>query len=417
MMRHLLSGRFGRKKGENVAKQPAKGRKAPSQTKKPVQKRQSSSESDSTKKPLVDAIPAEVHVKKAKPEHEASASVPKIEKPKSETPQDKTQPAATPAVSSAPAKQRSGFIPLLLGGLVAGASGFVIAQVQMSQSQSELQSQVAAQADMLSALQAQIETPPTVDLSDIEASQSRMSASVTELIDQVATLDDRLSALEDLPRGEGTASVPALAAYEAEIAELRAQINEMTGIAQAELDTARAEAAAIEENAAAAARAAAGRAALARLQTGMESGASLGAALGDLENALGEPVPDALRAAQDGVPTLASLQEQFPDVARSALATARREGVAGEETSGFGAFLRNQFDVRSVTPQAGTSADAVLSRAEAAVREGRLADTLAEIAALPEVVRAEMSDWLALAEIRAGAVAAVDSLSTSLSDN
>ncbi|MEM9787862.1 MAG: hypothetical protein AAF801_15275, partial [Pseudomonadota bacterium] len=299
----------------------------------------------------------------------------------------------------------------------AGGIGFVAAQAMMPRDDTVLEAQIAEQADAIAAVQAQIDSAPVVDLGSLEAAQSAMAQDITMLIDQVATLDDRLTALENLPRGDGTASVPALATYEAEIEALRAQITEMTGIAQTELDTARAEAAAIEENAAAAARAAAGRAAMARLQTGMESGAPLGAAIGDLEEALGAPAPDALLAAQDGVPTLASLQDQFPDVARAALATARREGVAGEESTGIGAFLRNQFDVRSVTPQEGTSADAVLSRAEAAVRTGRLSDALAEIGALPEVARAEMSEWLALAELRANAIAAVDILSTSLSDS
>ena len=107
----------------------------------------------------------------------------------------------------------------------------------------------------------------------MEAAQSELAANLEGMSAQLADLDARLTALENLPRGEGTASVPALATYEAEIEALRAQIAEMTGIAQSELDTARAEAAAIEENAAAAARAAAGRAALARLRTGMENGA------------------------------------------------------------------------------------------------------------------------------------------------
>lgn len=51
------------------------------------------------------------------------------------------------------------------------------------------------------------------------------------------------------------------------------------------------------------------------------------------------------------------------------------------------------------------------------MRQGRLADALAEIGALPEVARADMSDWLAQAEMRADAIAAVDILSISLSDN
>ena len=44
-------------------------------------------------------------------------------------------------------------------------------------------------------------------------------------------------------------------------------------------------------------------------------------------------------------------------------------------------------------------------------------DTLAEIAQLPAVARAELSDWLALAEARADAVAAIDMLAKSLSEN
>ena len=80
-------------------------------------------------------------------------------------------------------------------------------------------------------------------------------------------------------------------------------------------------------------------------------------------------------------------------------------------------FLRNQFDVRSVAPKEGDGTDAILSRAEATLRQGRLTETLAEVGALPEVARAELSDWIALAEARADALAAAASLSTSLNDN
>lgn len=399
-----------------MAKQPAKGRKTPAKSGKSARAGQKTSESGAAVKPLIDAIPAEVLAKQVVEKTTQDASVAAVEKTAVEKPAMSAAKTAAPSQSTKPEKGSSGFLPMLFGGLIAGGIGFAVAHFMPPQTDTELQSQVAAQSQEIAGLQAQIAMPPVVDLSAIETAQADLSSDVSLLIDQVATLDDRLTALENLPRGEGTASVPALATYEAEIEALRAEIAEMTGAAETQLDTARAEAAAIEENAAAAARAAAGRAALARLQTGMESGAPLGAAIADLEDALGEPAPDALLAAQDGVPTLASLQELFPEVARAALATARSEGVAGEETTGIGAFLRNQLDVRSVTPQDGTSTDAILSRAEAAVREGRLADALAEISGLPEVVRAEMSDWLVQAELRADAIAAVDILSTSLSD-
>jgi hypothetical protein len=59
----------------------------------------------------------------------------------------------------------------------------------------------------------------------------------------------------------------------------------------------------------------------------------------------------------------------------------------------------------------------VLSRAEAAVRDGRLADALAEIAALPEDGRSAMADWAARAENRQGAVVAAGDLAQTLTAN
>lgn len=301
-------------------------------------------------------------------------------------------------------------LPLVLGGLIAGVIGFGVANFTAPQADDALANTVAGQSSALDALEdrldAQASEQTAPDLSGIETALADLAA--------------RIEALENRPAPAASGAPMAdvdVSEFSSDIDALRNQIAEMTQAAQTELDEARAAAAGIEENAAAAARDAAGRAALARIQTAMESGAPFGAALGDLEAAIAGPAPDALSMARDGVPTLASLQDQFPEVARAALATARREGVAGEETTGFGAFLRNQFDVRSTAPQEGTTADAVLSRAEAAVRSGRLSDAVAEVSALPEVARAELSDWLAQAELRANAIAAVDQLSTSLSDN
>ena len=99
----------------------------------------------------------------------------------------------------------------------------------------------------------------------------------------------------------------------------------------------------------------------------------------------------------------------FPDAARAALATARAEGLS-DDAAGLGGFLRSQFDVRSTTPQEGAGPDAVLSRAEAAVKEGRVADALAELEALPEVARAEMTDWMGQAQSRADVLDAIATL-------
>ncbi|MEO0858919.1 MAG: hypothetical protein AAFY55_18910, partial [Bacteroidota bacterium] len=76
------------------------------------------------------------------------------------------------------------------------------------------------------------------------------------------------------------------------------------------------EAAAIEQAALDAAQAAQIRAALAAVQNGFASGEPMEAALEDLADALGEPVPTALSAVAEGAPTLAGLQAAFPEAAR-----------------------------------------------------------------------------------------------------
>jgi hypothetical protein len=339
-----------------------------------------------------------------------------------DAPPEKEQPQLAPetAVELPAPKAGNGLLPMLLGGLVAGAIGFAVASLTMPAGTTDL---LAAQDARIAAIQQQLTSQQSVDLAPLESGLADLALQVTGLQDDLAataaTLEDRITALENSPAGSATGegSSGATVEFEADVAALRAELSQLTDMARTQLDTARAEAAAIEQNAAAAARAAAGRAALARLQAGVESGAPLGAALADLEDVLGASVPDALLAVQDGVPTLATLQDSFPDYARAALTTARAEGVAGEDTTGVGAFLRNQFQVRSVNPRDGDDVDAMLSRAQAALRGGLLHDTLAEIAQLPAVARAELSDWLALAEARADAVAAIDTLVTSLSEN
>ncbi len=425
-----------------MAKQPRKGKKDPAE---PLILENAAAPSDESTKvftdPYLDIIPPEVHGNQAAQPETAEPVMAEAEVAETETivvaeksePEPATAPepekaaaSAQPAPQPAPApvpepEKRGGFFPLLLGGLIAGGIGFGAAYYWQPQPSNDLSAQIDSQGTTISALRQEIEGLPTVDLSGLETAQADLATSVqdlqTRLDGELAAIDERFRQLAEQPTDEGATAGPAISAYETELEELRAQIAEMADGAQAQLEEARNEAASIEENAAAAARAAAGRAAIARVQAAMESGAAMGPALTDLEAAMSEPVPEALLAVQDGIPTLSSLQEKFPDVARAALATAREERVAGEETTGLGAFLRNQLDVRSVAPREGNTVDAILSRAEAALQQGRLSDTLAEVNALPDVVRAEMSDWLGEAETRANAVASVDDLLTSLNDS
>ena len=332
------------------------------------------------------------------------------------------EPQADPAPETNAQQTQSagaGFLPLLLGGVVAGAIGYGVATYfPMNDGSVDVSVQMQAQTDQLAALEAKLADIPAVDLSGVEAqiaSVGDQAAALSGAIDtNFADLDARLTEVEKRPGADGTLSDTALAAYQHELEQLRAdleiqQATMMSAVAQAETDlaAARAEAEALEQEALASAEAAASRAALNRVSTAIETGAPFADALGDL----GGDLPAALSsAAENGVATTAELTSDFPAAARAALATARAEGVS-DESGGLGGFLRNQFDVRSTAPQEGSSPDAVLSRAEAAIKEGRVADALAEIEALPEVARAEMTDWTAQATERADVLDAVATLS------
>ena len=380
-----------------MAKQPAKGRKTPQKPK--------------TKPTVAKAVEADIVVPEI-------VETPVVEDPVSEIEPEILEPVieATeiPAAPFAEPAKTGSAMPAILGGLVAGAIGFGAAYFVLPKPDTTLPARISAQASEITVLRDQIAAIPAPDLSGVEAAQAATADAMLAADERITALETRLNDLSNRAGDSGSVST---AAYEAELDALRSEMESLRGTAIAELESAREQAAEIENNAEAAARAATGRASLARIQSGMETGAPLGEALDDLAAALQADVPAALTAVRDGTPTLAALQSDFPALARAALATARAEGVSGEAEGGIASFLRNQFDVRSVAPKDGDGTDAILSRAEATLRQGRLTDTLAEVGALPEVARAELSDWIALAEARADALAAAATLSTSLNDN
>lgn len=356
---------------------------------------------------------------------EEPADIPDLEPPVAETlepvPTPEPEPAPPPPYSE-PNRENSVLLPMILGGLIAGGLGYGAAYLGRPVIDVPLDQQVAAHAAQITALETAVAAPPpTVDLAPLEERLATFSAQIGDQIsgidERIDGLDDRVAAVEKQPSADGTLQDTAVAAFQRELDELRAQTEQMSADAAAALQATRDEASAIENNAIENARRATARASIARIQGALESGAGFADILVDLDDAIDAPIPDALIAAAEGVPTLGKLQADFPAAAREALTIARAEGASGEEATGVGAFLRNQLNVRSVTPQEGDSADAVLSRAEAALRIGQLNETLAEVALLPDVSRAALSDWLSRAQMRAAAIEAAATLTQSLSDN
>ena len=73
--------------------------------------------------------------------------------------------------------------------------------------------------------------------------------------------------------------------------------------------------------------------------------------------------------------------------------------------------------MRSLTPQEGDSADAILSRAEAALTAADLSTAMAELSSLPEAAAGAIAPWLGDAAKRADALTALDALRQSVMTN
>lgn len=342
------------------------------------------------------------------------------ETPRQEVPSDEAEaeePASAPEperttaemvhpvpVTTATDKKGNSFFPLVLGGVIAGAIGFFAGQSDLFSNgtadfTTKLRSDLNAQQERLVALETAepaVAEAPAVDLAPLE----------TRLED----LETRLAALEARPAPAASGASVDMQAYAAELDALQSSIETQRGEIQALLDNART----VEEATAEAAKAASAQAAIAKIVSAIDAGQPFAEPLAEL-NALdmGEVDPALGAVASDGVVTLSSLQAEFPDQARTALASARASGVE-EGQQGLGGFIKRSLGARSVAPREGNDPDAVLSRAEAAIKSGDLPGTLAELDTLPEEAQAAISDWRAAADARVAARAAADALSQRL---
>ena len=350
------------------------------------------------------------------------------------------EPVAAPEPQVAETRRGPGFVPLLLGGVIAAGLGYGAAYLGYLPGQSVdietplagLSEQIAAQTDALTALtertgtiEAQIaalpEPPEPVDLSPLATRIEALDAGVAANGQSLQGLADRVAYLETLPLGTGdgadnSAAIAAAvaqmqAALQEQSAELAAQQAENAAMGAEIQDIA---AAAEERIAAAEARAearvggATAQAALGQLRIAVATGAPFAGALADVAGGAGVPVPEALQnAAATGVPTLDDLQSAFPAAARAALPIAIRETAGAGTMNRVTAFLQSQVGGRSLEPQEGDSPDAILSRAEAALQSGDVAAALAEITTLPAPAQEPLAAWAADAGQR---VAATDAM-------
>ncbi len=348
--------------------------------------------------------------------------------------------AATEDFGTEPQKS-GGFLPSVFGGVIAAGIGFGAAQFMPqiwpdtnNEVTAQLATDIAGHAERLSELNAVLATQGTeiaaiagtaakaADLSKVvdtsTAAHTDIAAQFQRIDETLGALETRLTEVEKRPIAGAAATDSAVAAYERELTAMRetlaAQRSQIETVAQeAEVQIARAneQATNLQASAEATANAALMRAALLRIDARLENGGGFVSALSDLAQASGQTAdPELLAAAQSGVATLAQLQRDFPAAARLAISAAVAE-TADDTTMGkLGAFLRTQTGARSLSAREGDDPDAILSRAEAALKTGDIPTVLAEIETLPQSGRDEMASWVTAAQYRIDTVAAVTSL-------
>ncbi len=322
-------------------------------------------------------------------------------------------PDETGTTPQAPQRKRRGLawvIWPLLGGALAAAAGYGVAQYVPNgwpmASVVTLQTQVAVLSDQVQALQADLQKADA-RLASLETAPAPQSDA-----GQIAALELRLTTLESKPMPAGTDSA-ALDQLRAEVAAIKKNgAAVMSAQVQADLDAkvqaTEAKLTAIEQSAQAQAAATLTRAALGQIAAALDSGAPYPSAIAALAGAdIAVVLTDNATA---GLPSLQALQASFPDSARTALEAALRANMGESWSERVGNFLRTQVGVRSLTPRDGPDPDAILSRAEAALTAGDVAQALAEIATLPTPAQDALSAWRVRAQLRLDAQAALAAL-------
>lgn len=387
-----------------------------------------------------------------------------------------TQPVAEPAYvapppAPAPAeKSRGGFIPAVIGGLVAAGLGYGVAiytgtntedQAAIDTALSQQATQLADLDKRIADIATAVATPNTSalegqlttltqqlstqfgdmstrfdgvagNIGDVETQLKGFGTQLGDLDTRLGAVNDRLTSVEKRPLVESSETAKAaFEAYERELEQLQASLDEQKTLntkaaaaleetaksAQSEMAQVEQRASTLQSKAEATARAAAVREALARLTASLEQGTPYAGALAILAD--GSDVPEVLTAnADSGVSTISSLQASFPAEARMALDASIKEEVGTQDpVSRIGSFLRSQTGVRSLAPREGDDADAVLSRAEAAISAADLQTALTEIGTLPQSGQDALATWVSQAQTRLAVTSAATDLTKTLLAN
>jgi hypothetical protein len=244
------------------------------------------------------------------------------------------------------------------------------------------------------------------DSQDIEARLTAVETQLSGLTAQVSSLGQNLSGVE---AGDATAE---LSAYQAVIDGLKAEIATLSskqGLIGQRIDEVTATTDRRVEQANETISEITRSKALSDIATALEAGNSFTDALMMLTDG-GVDVPPALNDVANGVTTLANLKSSFSAAAHAAIKASFNQDKPADLTGKVASFFKSQVTVRSLEPQEGMSADAILSRVQAAMDAEDLGVALSQANDLSGASKAAMETWLSAAKTRQAALDAVAAL-------
>lgn len=321
-------------------------------------------------------------------------------------------------------RKSSGFVPLFVGGFICAGLGFGAAiftqqsnpiwsvHPDVAQFRDETTGQMSDIDERLKELGeilAVVDQRAIGDVfkSDIDDLMSRYDQRFAKITSNLESYEKRLGALE---KSTIESAIPdeLVAQYQDEVKRLKETLETQRESLQQFMSETAETANEVTQRA----KDTVARGILAQIRAAIDAGGPFDSAIKEFDEQVGDAIPNQLRSlAQDGVQTYQELRDGFAEVARLALSAARDELNESEGFSGIGDYLRKQFQARSVIPKTGDDADAVLSRAEQALRENDLAGALDELDALPDTARDQMQLWIDAARERQGALEQLDTLS------
>jgi hypothetical protein len=329
---------------------------------------------------------------------------------------------AVEAIDTEP--KSSGVVPLLVAGFICAGLGFgaaILSQPSnpiwpvhpdVAQFRDETTGQITGIDTRLNALEGRLtdvdqRAVGDVFQSDLDELTNGYDQRFLEIASQLEIFDKRLAALE---KSIIESAIPdeLVAQYQDEVKRLKETLE-----AQREsLQQFMSETAETANEVTQRAKDTVARGILAQIRAAIDAGGPFDTAIQEFDEQVGQALPNQLRSlAEEGVQTYQELRDSFAEAARSALNAARDELNESEGFTGIGNYLRKQFQARSVTPKTGDDADAVLSRAEQALRENDLNGALNELDALPNAARDQMQPWIDQARERQDALEQLDILS------